>query len=71
MHEYVNSKVLEVYNCNPTTLVWICEHLRLFNYKWYNYSCRSKVLIAYITLYIVVLVAHIYSLDIEEMDTKG
>ena len=33
MYEYVNSWALEVYNCNPKTLVWICEHLRLFNEK--------------------------------------
>ena len=26
MYVYVNSYVIEVYNCHPTTLAWICEH---------------------------------------------
>ena len=36
MYEYVNSQILDVYNCNPTTS----------NKKWYIYSCRTKVQIA-------------------------
>ena len=31
MYEYVNSYVRDVYNCNPTTLNWICEHLQFYD----------------------------------------
>ena len=69
IYEYVNSQVLDLYNCNPSALVWICQHVRLFAYssgitkKWHNYKS-----IVIIDLYSYVIVCHIY--NFKETDTK-